>query len=80
MRARKSGWNALRPPTGVVQAAADLHAFFPGQVLAGRYEIQKFLAVGGMGEVYSAHDLQLDQLVAIKVIAGELATADQVLC
>ncbi|MGO4883217.1 MAG: protein kinase domain-containing protein [Bryobacteraceae bacterium] len=70
--------DGLRPPTEVVQAAADLHAFFPGQVLAARYEIQQFLAVGGMGEVYSAHDLQLDQRIAIKVIAGELATVDQV--
>jgi serine/threonine protein kinase len=67
----------LRPSTEVVQSAAELHAFFPGQVLAARYEIQQFLAVGGMGEVYSAHDLQLDQRIAIKVIAGELATADQ---
>jgi tetratricopeptide (TPR) repeat protein len=68
----------LRPPTEVVQSASDLHSFFPGQVLAARYEIQQFLAVGGMGEVYSAHDLQLDQRIAIKVLAGELATADQV--
>ncbi|HXM42593.1 MAG TPA: hypothetical protein VN924_15180 [Bryobacteraceae bacterium] len=68
----------LRPPSEVVQSAAELHAFFPGQVLAARYEIQQFLAVGGMGEVYSAHDLQLDQRIAIKVLAGELATADQI--
>jgi Tfp pilus assembly protein PilF len=67
----------LRPPTEVVQSAAELHAFFPGQVLAARYEIQQFLAVGGMGEVYRAHDLQLDQRIAIKVLNGELATADQ---
>ena len=70
--------DGLRPSSEVVQSAADLHAFFPGQVLAARYEIQQFLAVGGMGEVYSAHDLQLDQRIAIKVLAGELATADQV--
>jgi tetratricopeptide (TPR) repeat protein len=71
--------DGLRPPTGVVQAAAQLHAFFPGQVLAGRYEIQQFLAVGGMGEVYSAHDLKLEQRIAIKVLSGELATADSLL-
>ncbi|MGA2136636.1 MAG: protein kinase [Bryobacteraceae bacterium] len=70
--------DGLRPPTEVVQSAADLHAFFPGQVLAARYEIQQFLAVGGMGEVYRAHDLQLDQRIAIKVLNGELATADQI--
>jgi tetratricopeptide (TPR) repeat protein len=69
--------DGLRPPAEVVQSAADLHAFFPGQVLAARYEIQQFLAVGGMGEVYRAHDLQLDQRIAVKAIAGELATADQ---
>lgn len=67
----------LRPPTEVVLSAAQLHAFFPGQVLAARYEIQEFLAVGGMGEVYRAHDMQLDQRIAIKVLNGELATADQ---
>ena len=70
--------DGLRPPAQLVQSAADLHAFFPGQTLAARYEIQQFLAVGGMGEVYSAHDLQLEQRIAIKVLAGELATADQV--
>jgi tetratricopeptide (TPR) repeat protein len=69
--------DGLRPPTGIVHSAAELHAFFPGQVLAARYEIQQFLAVGGMGEVYRAHDLQLDQNIAIKVLSGELATADQ---
>ena len=69
--------DGLRPPTEIVHSAAELHAFFPGQVLAARYEIQQFLAVGGMGEVYRAHDLQLDQSIAIKVLSGELATADQ---
>jgi len=69
--------DGLRPPTEIVHSAAELHAFFPGQVLAARYEIQQFLAVGGMGEVYRAHDLQLDQNIAIKVLSGELATADQ---
>jgi predicted ATPase/serine/threonine protein kinase len=38
----------------------------------GRYEIRSLLGAGGMGEVYLAHDAQLQRPVALKVLAGEL--------
>src|SRR5262249_26064725 len=43
-----------------------------GGLLAGRFRIVRFIAAGGMGEVYEAEDLELHDRVAIKVIRPEL--------
>jgi eukaryotic-like serine/threonine-protein kinase len=39
----------------------------------GPYEILSSAGSGGMGEVYRARDSRLDRIVAIKVIAGDVA-------
>lgn len=42
-------------------------------VRLGPYQVVSLIAVGGMGEVYRAHDARLHRDVAVKVLSGELA-------
>jgi serine/threonine-protein kinase len=44
-----------------------------GEVLAGKYRVERVLGVGGMGVVVAAHNIALDSPVAIKLLLPELA-------
>jgi tetratricopeptide (TPR) repeat protein/TolB-like protein len=54
-------------------------SFSQGQVLAGRFKIIRFVARGGMGEVYEAQDTELQERVAVKVVRPELLQDPRVL-
>src|SRR5215469_5719059 len=62
---------ALRSTTSSSHSA-QTPFFVPGDVLAERFRITRFLARGGMGEVYEAEDVELHERVALKSIRSEL--------
>src|SRR3569623_467308 len=54
-----------RPSARIVAVIA------PGDILGGRYQVERVLGRGGMGYVVAARHLHLDQRVAIKLLLAE---------
>ena len=48
-----------------------------GDVIAAKYRIERLIGEGGMGEVYEAHHLLLNERVALKTLVGSLATSSE---
>jgi len=51
---------------------APIQRLVEGDLLAQRFRILRFLAAGGMGQVYEAEDLELREHVAIKTIRPDI--------
>ena len=66
-------------PAGAATAPKSWHVFAPGAIVAGRYRVVNLLGQGGMGEVYRADDLTLNQPVAMKFLPPQAASDQAIL-
>ncbi|HEV7786257.1 MAG TPA: serine/threonine-protein kinase, partial [Thermoanaerobaculia bacterium] len=65
--------SATSAPSTARQRSVDGPGFTAGELLAGRYRLVRFIARGGMGEVYEAEDLELKERVALKTVRWDVA-------
>jgi len=63
----------VQPDVEMLRQTIHNRAFRIGQTVQGRFAVTAFLGEGGMGEVYEASDLQLDESVALKTVRVDQA-------
>ena len=57
----------------------DRNDKYIGKKLDGRYEIQELIGVGGMANVYKAHDRAANRTVAVKILRDEYLSNEELL-
>jgi serine/threonine-protein kinase len=50
----------------------------PGEVMLGKYRVDRILGAGGIGIIVAAHHLQLDERVAIKFLLPDALHSPEV--
>jgi serine/threonine protein kinase len=61
------------PPSVTKTLDLPIRGLEKGSIFAERYEIIELLGEGGMGQVYRAHDTQIEEDIAIKVLRPDIA-------
>ena len=64
-----------RERAATVLAPRGTGAYQPGQLIVGRYRLERKLAVGGMGEIWVAANVALGQEVALKLVRRNARSA-----
>src|SRR5215475_8508642 len=75
---RTEAWSVAVTPRPSSEAASK-GQLEPGTILADRFEILQLLGQGGMGAVYKGRDIELERLVALKLIRPDLASHPEIL-
>jgi len=75
---RTEAWSVAVTPRPASEAASK-GQLEPGTILADRFEILQLLGQGGMGAVYKGRDMELERLVALKLIRPDLASHPEIL-
>src|SRR5262245_2966931 len=68
---RRSSARRRTPRARLGYPASGMTTIHEGDILAGKYRVDRVLGSGGMGVVVAAHHLKLDQRVAIKLLLPE---------
>lgn len=71
--------DALHTRKAPAPRSGSLPIFLPGEIVAGRFEIVRFLGQGGMAQVFAAEDRELGTRVALKMIRPEIADRQRII-
>jgi eukaryotic-like serine/threonine-protein kinase len=71
MRCAARGLTSPEDFSVTLSGPQELAGIQEGEVLAGKYRVERVLGIGGMGVVVAAHHIQLDEKVALKILRPE---------
>ena len=68
----------MAPPLLGVRLPNSVDAVRPGDLIAGKYKVERIIAEGGMGLIVRALHLDLERQVAIKIVRSEFSEREDI--